>query len=934
MGYFIELYGFKWFFGGSQNKLINYLEKTNSTKTVVKMVNNETNLWAIMESEELRSLVKKHNSFICEVLHKYPKKLYLDIDCTVVQEGFNDFNYKDILETIKEYIPDAKFAVSGSIEAHKKSFHVVIHNYIVNNNKELSDFKVFLDIVSKKHPSIDTAVYTSNRTMKCVHQSKDKTRAIQSIIEDQDETHHFIGSFLNGDEKHFKDIETLPDITKEDFNAIRAIKEFKQSNKETIKTYSKINDIAKFIVDLQFNPVSILNYIPPLVDHSITWKVFLFCHGNNFSFETFWGWASKKDNSIKRLAKWQNYWDTEIKTQAYKKYYKTARGMIDVLALFYPELIAAKSDTDIYTNRFKLTFNLSIKPTMINSITQKHLNTDHKVVIFNIGMGGGKTTNAIKYLKDKEQFYWITPRVALAANTFGSMERAGIKDVIYYKSLPAKTKRISMNQANKLIVQGESLHYLENIKNSIVVIDEIETVINSFTGETHNDRGQLKDLRKTNFTNFLNILRNASKVILIDAFTTQKTIDLISAICGNNIIVYESNYKPKEKQIIHYDESNTEVKEVMKNIHNDLKDGKKVYIFYPFKNPSKFNKSILQIYEELVLEHKDKRIALPITGDSTLEEKMKLVDANTFWKEYDAILVNGSITVGVNFDLKHFDKIYMFVSSYCNLPRDIIQASMRIRQTTDSELVMYTFTQRKQYTFETNDYYDSNEDPIYNNMFNEVMYENRSNWLESIKFFSKLTNYIFPDEPKPEDILNNKLKRTEINEYKTDYPYHMVETIQEIPEQVDYCSYEELLKYKKYFFDIKFDGLHSGHKEQIWNLRLEDSFDKLKEPIINMINKDNNIDDIRSLNWDKIKVSDETNEYLSNHYKCTLRYPITRIVKTLNEVFSIIFVDKKTKQKNTYYSLSKLATFLLEAKEQKKLYEQSKINKEFLLELE
>ena len=44
-------------------------------------------------------------------------------------------------------------------------------------------------------------------------------------------------------------------------------------------------------------------------------------------------------------------------------------------------------------------------------------NTDAKVIVLNIGMGGGKTTQTIEYLSTQKSLLWITPNQALSYDT-------------------------------------------------------------------------------------------------------------------------------------------------------------------------------------------------------------------------------------------------------------------------------------------------------------------------------------------------------------------------------------------------------------------------------------------------------------------------------------------------------------------------------------
>ena len=63
--------------------------------------------------------------------------------------------------------------------------------------------------------------------------------------------------------------------------------------------------------------------------------------------------------------------------------------------------------------------------------------------------------------------------------------------------------------------------------------------------------------------------------------------------------------------------------------------------------------------------------------------KRKLKDVNNEWVNYDFVISNNVITVGVNFDVMHFDQCYLFIA-YFNEMRGIVQFSYRPRNLNDN----------------------------------------------------------------------------------------------------------------------------------------------------------------------------------------------------------------------------------------------------------
>ena len=50
----------------------------------------------------------------------------------------------------------------------------------------------------------------------------------------------------------------------------------------------------------------------------------------------------------------------------------------------------------------------------MDAITPDLFNTDAKVIVLNIGMGGGKTTQSVEYLSKQKSLLWIAPNQALS----------------------------------------------------------------------------------------------------------------------------------------------------------------------------------------------------------------------------------------------------------------------------------------------------------------------------------------------------------------------------------------------------------------------------------------------------------------------------------------------------------------------------------------
>jgi len=71
-------------------------------------------------------------------------------------------------------------AISGSETDTKHSYHITLTNYVFKNEQERKQFKLFVNnVLYIEDDGFDTKVYTKNRNMKCVNQSKPECPRIQ-----------------------------------------------------------------------------------------------------------------------------------------------------------------------------------------------------------------------------------------------------------------------------------------------------------------------------------------------------------------------------------------------------------------------------------------------------------------------------------------------------------------------------------------------------------------------------------------------------------------------------------------------------------------------------------------------------------------------------------------------------------------------------------
>lgn len=66
-----------------------------------------------------------------------------------------------------------------------------------------------------------------------------------------------------------------------------------------------------------------------------------------------------------------------------------------------------------------------------------------------------------------------------------------------------------------------------------------------------------------------------------------------------------------------------------------------------------------------------------------------ILNPNQSWTLVMVLMTTPSITVGVNFNLDHFDQLFVYASRYSCCPRDVLQMTMRVRRIADNVMYLY-----------------------------------------------------------------------------------------------------------------------------------------------------------------------------------------------------------------------------------------------------
>jgi len=851
---------------------------------------HDRHYFQLVREDDIIQLLQADNFNICEVLTSYPKRVYFDID-----DDDASINLKELKKVIKKYFGLGKeeYTIAGYEEKDKHSYHIVVKDYFIRNADELDKMKQLVKYVKSKGgicSKFDDLVYTKNRQMKCIYQSKQDKHIAKPMTKDSLEF-FFINSFIPEEYLSYFNNFEIPFETTASLNTI--------IKAEPIATYTKALPKEVSEKDL-YNARYLLSLTPSEHDqpHSHRWKVGLFCYFNGIPEDEFLQWFHKSNPSEQRAKKVKKFWEAFGKCEEYAISLPSFKRY---LSQWYPELLEKNPSTDKFINTFNLEKDNKVK--MIKRIKDKYYNVNKKVIIFNIGMGGGKTTTCLDYLKkSNDSFVWLAPRQTLVLNTSHRMkEEFNIKHVSHLDVGRDKSK---LCKAEKLLICNQSLHYLDDSqKFKTVVIDEIETVLLSWVDEeTH------KKNMKTNFKRFCYLLQNAKKIILLDAFTTLKTINFLKSlgISKKDIIIYSSKHKPVEKII----KLNTDFMDLLKKIVDDVFNKRKCYIFYPYKNATEkthygireFDQKIKSMVKQRYMEQcktdteKLKLLQGPDVCNSLLyfaesKEKNNLGNINQLWADVDYIITTSSITVGVNYEGRDYDKVYLIVSGSTNNPRDVIQSSMRIRYPNSNELNVLFFDIKSKEFKEFPKYYLEDTDPIYNSLTLDILHEIQAEFVNSFFRFCELTNYKEPDEyletllKKKKKFINDMFVSRMLMDYKSVKKVGDM-TVVEYEEKVynRTASLEDRMIVERFYFDSSFKNLDDDDRAYIWNTNSKQFFKGITSPFIKKILDDNNVSHLTDLKPNKIAVNPDTITYIKKHFSTEKTKPDWIVRETINNV--------------------------------------------------
>jgi hypothetical protein len=686
---------------GAMNTLIESLTPDDERFPILTVSPKVGRLWTAVTCDQLCRLItppngKTKNRGLYEILLAHRKrKVYFDVDKT-------DLDLEEIKKIIVDRFPNARLQISG----RPGSYHIVLSNYFAQDLAAmLTTVKLFA--IEHREKGFDVRVYGRNQNFKCIYQSKPNSPVQDYIEGSTTASKHFV---------HHDFDEDAIDIDTIDFGYEMVDSKGKPVKDKTCldilcvpqqtltppKNYDCLHSFPADKLALLPNPV---RGKPDMLDPPINWQVMLWCREAGLDFETFWAWCSKKDANVERFRKYQKSWKSD------RKYSVNNKFMDLLLERFYPDINVSPA-----AQRLKEQFHVSDTPHFL-TVERSHLDArsicrpaqnkrrlepvmesvfrpinPKKIFKFTFlisPMGSNKTGAVVDYiLKYGSQWriLWLTPRISLTQNTKGRLERANIHAVSYQDFTRLQKVEGALDNAQFVLCSIQSLHYTKK-SFDMVVIDEPETMFSTFKGDCMTHHHNLS----TNWHTLVGHLTEAKKVVLMDAFTTNMSMNFVKGIIrqhdhrvADHYEVVTTSADPPPRQFREMDSFKTWMTHILKAAQN----GDKVYIYTPYKSKAKGVEAIVRTLTDLMGWTEGREIFGYYAEKSA--EKQKLQHAEQIWgrSECRCVVTNAAISVGVNFNTRDvFDRIYGFYASFIPV-RDFIQALYRVRHPKETTMIL------------------------------------------------------------------------------------------------------------------------------------------------------------------------------------------------------------------------------------------------------
>lgn len=391
--------------------------------------------------------------------------------------------------------------------------------------------------------------------------------------------------------------------------------------------------------------------------------------------------TQRKIKQLFSMLKWDspdNVYDPKIDNKGYRGMtYREIAQRDPTFAQWVVSRTKVDNHTKSFQNALRALTEPSSKYTEISEkcyVSEKMHLMQCTVTCIKAGLGFGKSEAVIRHLQTHtyKRVIVLTPRISYARSAHSR----------FSTSLPEYDWKLYLNSKGKIlathvIIQAESLYRLDisDMTNTCLVVDECEAFLTQLTSTKTHGGNHMRNIKT-----LLDILDGATKVFMLDAFLSRRTLDFLELALEHNDCTYEVlNFtaKPREQKALQLDTDEN----FLSSLRLDLQAGKNIFFFC--SSLSKIRKVFAPFLDSLGVTY--------LEYSSTSKKTIK--DVSEEWKKAQVVICTSVITVGIDFNIEHFDRSYCWLSSNSrNLVRDVFQSLFRTRQLRDDLLVYHINT--------------------------------------------------------------------------------------------------------------------------------------------------------------------------------------------------------------------------------------------------
>jgi len=300
-----------------------------------------------------------------------------------------------------------------------------------------------------------------------------------------------------------------------------------------------------------------------------------------------------------------------------------------------------------------------------------------RVILIDAKMSLGKSTCILNYITKHKLEYdsivIVCPRITYSKTVLAQMKEV-IPSILHYGA--TQSKKIANPN---IIIQFESLVRLDPSKFTgrkiLLIMDECEATFTQFTSFETNTKNHEQNIRR------LKLLMDVStKIFMSDAFVSfsQKTLRTLTYLSATDPL-FDYTYFQYSRNPTHrpYMEAPA-LADFTSCLHASLRTGKTVFLFSTSAHQAAIFKTDIQGWFP----------GLPIAIYTQKEKTTHLQNVTEEWSRYKVVICSSVITIGIDFNIEHFDHLYLYATQKSNnLVRDIMQASLRPRKIKEATII-------------------------------------------------------------------------------------------------------------------------------------------------------------------------------------------------------------------------------------------------------